>query len=94
MKPLTVRYFILSAICTGVLVTGGVSKTAADPKECRNAVDEYRSARSDIRSNLKLYALCVDGNEGHDDCSVEFSNLQSAQNDFESAISEYETECR
>jgi hypothetical protein len=69
------------------------SSAIADPATCRNAVDEYQSAASDVATYLQAYASCVSSSAGKDDCSSEFSSVQSAQSDFESAVSEYETEC-
>jgi len=66
----------------------------ADPEECRDAVDSYNEARSDIATALNRYASCVSDSGGHDDCSGEFMALQSAQDDFESAVSNYESECQ
>jgi hypothetical protein len=65
----------------------------ADPEGCRAAIDQFKSARSDVSTDLRTYASCVSGSNGHDDCSSEFSALQSAHDDFESAVSEYESEC-
>jgi hypothetical protein len=38
---------------------------------------------------IKVFSLP----DGKDDCSSEFGSLQSAQSDFESAVSDYESEC-
>jgi len=67
---------------------------AAGPDECREAVDQLKSARSDISHAVRVYAICTSSSDGHDDCSSEFSTLQSAQTDFESAVSEYDSECQ
>lgn len=66
----------------------------ADPDSCRDAIDQYKSAKSDLRDALRIYAQCLSDSDGHDDCSSEFSSLQSAQDDFETAVSEYESECQ
>lgn len=71
----------------------GVTATA-DPDSCREAIDQFKSARSDVSGDIQTYASCISGNDGHDDCSGEFLTLQSAQSDFESAVSEYESECQ
>jgi hypothetical protein len=63
------------------------------PDSCREAKEQYQSAKSDVSDALHAYATCVSDNKGHDDCSSEFSTLQSAQSDFESAVSEHESEC-
>lgn len=65
----------------------------ADPEECREAIDQYKSAADDVSNALRQYASCVADSQGHDDCSSEFSQLQSAQDDFESAVTQYEGEC-
>src|SRR5258708_2824593 len=67
--------------------------TYADPAECQEAISEYKSARSDISTALQLYVNCVSSSDGHDDCSSEFEQLKSAQDDFEDSVSKYETEC-
>ncbi|HEX9463333.1 MAG TPA: hypothetical protein VGB82_12110 [Alphaproteobacteria bacterium] len=74
-----------------VLVASPVAM--ADPEDCRVAIDQYNSARTDVFYALKGYSQCVSGSDGHDDCSGEFSRLRAAQSDFESAVSEYESEC-
>jgi hypothetical protein len=65
----------------------------ADVEDCRDAIQSFKSARSDIASALQSYVSCVSGSDGHDDCSSEFGTLNSAQDDFESAVSSYEGEC-
>jgi len=70
---------------------GGVARSDTD--ECREALEHYSSARSDVSSALRQYGRCVSDSKGHDDCSSEFSTLHSAQDDFESAVSEYQDKC-
>jgi hypothetical protein len=41
----------------------------ADPEGCRSAVDQFKSAQSDVSGDLSAYASCVSGSDGHDDCS-------------------------
>jgi outer membrane murein-binding lipoprotein Lpp len=55
---------------------------------------QTKLVKSDVASALSAYAGCIQGSDGHDDCSSEFSTLHSAQDDFESAVSEYESECQ
>ena len=73
------------------LIPGSLAN--ADPQECGEAASRYNSSLDDVSSALRSYTMCVSDSRGHDDCSLEFSTLQSAQDDFESAVSEYETEC-
>jgi hypothetical protein len=82
---------VAAALCVGFIVFG--STAVADPEACQDAIDQFKSARSDVGSDLTNYASCMSGSDGHDDCSSEFSTLQSAQSDFESAVSSYESDC-
>lgn len=82
------------AVCAAVVLAAALSQTAiADPDECREAIDQFNTSRSGVFLSLKTYANCVASNDGHDDCSLEFSTLQSDQDDFESAVSSYESDC-
>jgi hypothetical protein len=78
---------------SGLILAGTMQSVTADPESCREAVDGYNSARREVSDALRSYASCVSDSQGHDDCSSEFSQLSSAQDDFESAVSEYESEC-
>ena len=65
----------------------------ADPEECREAIDSYNSAKSDISDALRWYTDCLSGSSGHDDCSSEFWKMKSAQDELESAVSSYQSDC-
>jgi hypothetical protein len=69
------------------------SASLAGPSECQEVISEFKSARSNISTALQTYTSCVSGSDGHDDCSTEFEQLKSVQDDFEDAVSKYETEC-
>jgi hypothetical protein len=69
-------------------------ETNADPEGCRDALEKYKSAKSDVEDTSKKYMDCANDSDGHDDCSSEFEEVKSAQDDFESAVSEYESECQ
>jgi hypothetical protein len=81
----------LVAIAVFALVA--MHRTTAGTEECQDAIDSYNSARSDVFDALKAYASCVSGSDGQDDCGTEFSNLSNAQDDFDSAVSDYEGNC-
>jgi hypothetical protein len=84
---------VLAAITCGIMLAVFAAATNAEPESCHDALDQYKSAKSEVSDALAGYTSCIVHDDGHDDCSSEFSNLQSAQNDFESAVSEYESEC-
>ena len=86
------RIWVDAAACGIVLALGGnAARSGTD--ECRDALDHYNAARSDVSSALRQYGRCVSDSKGHDDCASEFSTLHSAQDDFESAVSEYQDKC-
>jgi hypothetical protein len=62
--------------------------------DCDSVVSRYNSVLSDIESYLRRYSRCVADSRGSDDCSSEFRRLRSAQSDFETAVSQYRSECR
>jgi hypothetical protein len=67
---------------------GGAARS--DTEECRDSLEHYNAAPGDVAGALRQYGRCVSDSKGHDDCSSEFSTLHSAQDDFESAVSEYQ----
>jgi len=87
------RYRATVTACGLVLVFVGLSNVAADPESCREAIERYNSAKSDVLDALRLYTNCVRDSAGKDDCSSEFDQLSSEQDDFESAVSAYNSEC-
>jgi hypothetical protein len=66
---------------------------SADPAECQDAIAAYNSAIDDVSTALRRYSSCLSNSQGHDDCSIQFRRLRSAQSDFESAVSRYGLEC-
>jgi hypothetical protein len=83
----------LSILTAVLILASSIRLAAASPESCRDAIDAYNSASSDVPGALRTYASCIASSRGHDDCSSEFSTLSSAQDDFESAVSDYESEC-
>jgi len=76
------------------VVLGFCHDARADPEECQEAINKYNTAIGDVSDALKAYARCVSDSRGHDDCSIEFSTLQSAHSDFEDAVSAYGLDCQ
>lgn len=83
---------VIGAIALTTVLLAGVSATA-DPEACRGAVRIFKSARGSVGDYLRRYASCVSQSNGHDDCSREFSGLRSAQDNFESAVSDFDRDC-
>jgi len=86
------RHRALSIIvAAGLVICASVKLANAD---CSSAISSYNSALSDIESYLRRYTRCLSSSNGADDCSSEFRRLRSAQDDFESAVSDYQAYCR
>jgi hypothetical protein len=66
----------------------------AGPEECRQAVDDYDVVMSELTEALGQYEKCVTESNGEDICEIEFEHLQSAQQDFQTAVLTYQNECR
>jgi hypothetical protein len=71
----------------------GLSGATQAGSQCSYAVQSYNSAVDDISYKLKAYARCVGSSNGTDDCSFEFRRLKYAQDEFESAVSNYRYDC-
>ena len=82
---------IQTVLAALVLAAAPINTSFAD---CSSAVSTYNSVISDISGYLRRYTSCLSNSNGHDDCSSEFRRLKNAQSDFESAVSDYERECR
>jgi hypothetical protein len=82
-----------TAMACGIFLTLCGNAARSDTDECREALRHYNAAKSDVSSALRQYERCVSGSKGHEDCAFEFSTLHSAQDDFESAVSEYQDKC-
>jgi hypothetical protein len=81
------RVMTLCAICLlGAPAQAGV-------QDCQEAISGFRAARSEVGAAIRAYANCIASSDGHDDCSSEFSTLRSAHDEFEEAVSSYESEC-
>jgi hypothetical protein len=65
----------------------------SDSEKCSEAREEYQTAVGDVSSYLRSYTRCISESKGHDDCSIEFSRLQDAQTDCESAVASYKDDC-
>jgi hypothetical protein len=85
---------ILGIVALCAASVWSVRPTGAATADCSDASSTYNSAISDVSDAIRRYSRCLSSSDGHDDCSSEFRRLKSAQSDFESAVSNYESECR
>jgi hypothetical protein len=78
-----------------VLLVAGMfcGPAQAGKQDCRDAIENFRTVRSDVLDAARRYASCVASSRGRDDCSSEFETLRSEHDDFEEAVSDIEMEC-
>jgi hypothetical protein len=86
--------FYRSALAGLFLALSMVTSVKADLEECQAAIRKYNNALNDVSDALRRYANCVRDSRAHDDCSLEFGRVRSAQDDFESAVSAYGSDCQ
>ena len=77
------RIFLVAGLASLAIVMA-CERTTADTESCRSAIEEFDNAGSSIVASFRSYGSCISSSDGHDDCSSEFSQLQSNQDDFES----------
>jgi len=61
--------------------------------ECRDAVHKYQSAENALSAAINVYGDCIAESRGRDECSNEFSHLDSAHENFSFAVSNYKDDC-
>jgi hypothetical protein len=89
------RIVMISAfVAASIVIPPSIPIAHADPQECRDATDQYKKTIDDVSQALKRYTSCVADSKGHDDCSAQFRRLRSAQDDFKSAVSIYQRDCK
>jgi len=67
---------------------------ANQSSECRSAWDAANSARDELSDRAKRLMRCADDSDLQDDCDTELRRARSAQDDFSSAVSEVQSNCR
>lgn len=81
------------ALAALALLAGSISSPAS-ASACSDSIQRYNEALSAVSYALNRYSRCVSESQGRDDCWTEFRRLKSAQDDFESAVSEIESYCK
>jgi hypothetical protein len=86
---------VLGIVALGIAtVVWSALPTHAAKADCNDATSAYNSRQiSDLSDAIRRYTRCLSSSNGHDDCSSEFRKVKNAQSDFESAVSQYESEC-
>ena len=84
---------IASATIAFTLLASGQAVAQRSSISCQTAVSSYNTAVDEISTRIRRYTSCLSSSRGTDDCSTEFRRLRSAQSDFETAVSQYRSDC-
>jgi hypothetical protein len=64
-----------------------------DYSECQSVIDQYNSSIQEIDHLIRRYVQCISNSRERDDCSLEFRRLKRNQEDFESSVLQFQSEC-
>ena len=64
-----------------------------DDTDCCDAIDDADSSSDDLESSAQSLATCASNDDYSDDCWSEFTSVQSAHSDYESAVSDVDSNC-
>ena len=65
-----------------------------DSEDCTDARERAESAASELADYARRLKNCAESGDISDDCSSEFRRVRSAQDDYESAVSDVSSNCR
>jgi len=69
------------------------SRSSSESEECREARETAISAADDLEYSARRLANCASNRDLTDDCESEFVRVKNAHEDYESAVSEVNSEC-
>jgi hypothetical protein len=64
-----------------------------DDAECEDATSSAEYAASELSNYANRLQSCAESADYSDDCSMEFSHTRSAQDEYESAVSDVSSYC-
>jgi hypothetical protein len=76
-----------------LLAIAALAQTSS-PDGCSRATQHFDAASREVSAVLPAYQRCVAASGARDDCTVEFGDLDMAQDRFEAAVREYAEACR
>jgi hypothetical protein len=84
----------LHSVTGALLVFVVASMGNSDADACQRAATRYEIAVTDVIDALHNYEKCLVASRGRDPCLEEFSDLDLAQDRFETAVSEDKEACQ
>ncbi len=84
------------AICglAAGLATVTPSQLLADENDCSRSVARYDAALNNLQGAVARFSSCTATSAGRTKCSREFDHLNSANDDYKDAVSNYRGDCK
>ena len=87
---MTVRTHAFSGLVVALTAT---SPPIAD-RDCRIAAERREAAVAQVIDALRAYEKCILSSQKREDCAGQMDELESAQDEFADAVSEYPSGCQ
>jgi hypothetical protein len=78
---------------SGIVVALTVTSPPITDRDCRAASERYERAVSEAIAAVRAYEKCILAGRKQDDCSSQVDELNSTQDEFADAVSEYPSGC-
>jgi len=83
----------ISGLAAGLLVVTP-SELLADQNDCTRSVAKYDAALNNLQAATGRFSACTASSAGRENCSREFDRLNSANDDYKDAVSDYRSDCK
>ena len=65
----------------------------ADADSCRKAIEQFDKAQGAVAAAIVPYSDCIAYSDGHQRCGGQFTAVQKAQTQYQTAIALFEGDC-
>ena len=79
---------------SGMVVALALTSPPITDRDCRAASERHERAVSEVINALRAYEKCIVSGQKQDDCSGQIDELDSAQDEFADAVSQYPSGCQ
>ncbi len=84
---------MIRSVGIGAVIVSLVCAPVARADECGDAVRDYNTVIGRLEDAMQQFSTCVANSLGRHNCSREFSRLQSAYAEYQSAVFIYTRQC-
>jgi len=93
MKAQPREVSVIRSIGVGAVIVSLSIVPAARADECGDAVKDYNLVIGHLEDAVQQFSACVANSLGRQSCAREFSRLQSAYGEYQSAVAIYSKQC-